>query len=86
MAKKSFGGGLTYSVPKRSDMFGLGMNWSEPSNEKLDAQAAYELFYRAQLSPRLAITPSVQFVDGPALPDAPGAQLWFYGVRARFTF
>jgi len=86
MARKSFGGGLTYSVPKRSDMFGLGMNWSEPSNEELDAQAAYELFYRAQLSPRFAITPSVQFVDGPALPDAPAEQLWFYGLRARFTF
>ena len=86
MARKSFGGGLTYRIPKRSDMIGLGMNWSEPSHEKLDAQTVHELFYRIQLSPRLAITPSVQFVDDPALPGAPDEHLWFSGLRARFTF
>jgi porin len=86
IASRSLGAGLTYTIPGRSDMIGLGMNWSEPSNAKLDDQAAYELFYRAQLSPRLAVTPSVQFVDGPSLPDAPGDELWFCGLRTRYTF
>jgi porin len=67
-------------------MIGLGMNWSEPADESLEAQTVYELFYRVQLSPRLAITPSLQFVDDPALPDAPDDHLWFYGLRGRFTF
>lgn len=86
MSKKSLAGGLTYIVPSRSDMVGLGMSWSEPSNKKLDAQTCYELFYRVQLSPRLAITPSLQYIDDPALPSAQDDHLWFYGLRGRLTF
>jgi porin len=81
---ESFTVGLIYYVAKRTDLFGLAMNWGEPvgSNEN---QVTTEMFYRLQLAQNLAITPSVQLVSDPAAnPDED--EILFTGIRVRFSF
>ena len=64
------------------DVLGFGFNWGRPSDETLRDEYNYELFYRLQLIPHLALTPSVQFIYNPAKnPDAESA--WVFGLRLR---
>jgi len=50
----------------------------------LDDQITMELFYRMQISSRLAITPDLQYLINPALnTDAPSVFLW--GIRGRLA-
>ena len=81
---KSFTAGLIYYITKRTDLFGLAMNWGEPVGSNKD-QVTTEMFYRLQLAQNLAITPSVQLVSDPAAnPDED--EILFAGVRVRFSF
>ena len=77
--------GMIYYFPQRSDLLGLALNWGDPSDDTLDDQLTSELFYRIQLTQNMAITPSIQFIESPALnPDE--NFMMIFGLRMRLTF
>lgn len=80
------GVGFGFKTAHRSarDVLGLGIAWGQPSNETQRDQYTSELFYRVQLIPHLALTPSVQMIYHPAKnPDED--TVWVVGLRARLT-
>ncbi|MGI9240024.1 MAG: carbohydrate porin [Verrucomicrobiales bacterium] len=77
--------GVLRGFENSSDQLGIGANWGDPSDESLLEQTSAETFYRFHLSQNLAITPSVQWINDPAL-NPEGGQYWVFGMRARFTF
>ncbi|WP_171052600.1 carbohydrate porin [Ruegeria sediminis] len=60
--KKPFG--FTY------DRFGLGGWWGDPSNPALRDERGIEMFYNAQVTPYLQVTPDIQVVFDPANSNA----------------
>ena len=67
------------------DVIGLGLSWGQPSADGLDDQFAGEVFYRFQVLPNLALTPSVQLILDPARnPDKDAIAV--FGIRGRFGF
>jgi len=81
--KKSVSAGLGYYT-RQTDLFGIGLNWSDPGNIFNDDQYTAELFYRFTLSPKLAITPSLQLIANPVL--APNQDiLTVFGLRGRIA-
>lgn len=76
--------GLIHRTNKHSDLFGLGVNWGEPSNEALREQTTTEFFYRWQVAQNLAVTPSVQWLIDPAF-NTNEDDIWIVGLRARLT-
>jgi len=67
------------------DRIGIGLTWSRPSNGDLDDQGAVDAFYRVQVTPEIALTPTVQMVIDPVRnPDED--VVWVLGIRSRFAF
>jgi porin len=67
------------------DRLGIGFTWSRPIDDALDDQEAIDLYYRIQLSPRIAVTPTVEFVFNPVRnTDEDNLTIW--GIRTRFAF
>jgi porin len=85
LLNKSVTAGLIRYFEKRSDLFGLGVNWGEPAADSLRDQYTVEMFYRLQLAQNVAITPSVQFLIDPA-GNPTESDTTVFGLRARFTF
>jgi porin len=82
--EESYTAGGMYRIRKRADLIGLGVNYGEPAAPGLDPQTSTELFYRVQLAENLAITPSLQWINDPALnPDEDN--VFVFGLRMRFT-
>ena len=50
----------------------------------LDDQITMEVFYRLQISTRLAVTPDIQFLINPAL-NTEVSSIFLWGVRARLA-
>ena len=51
----------------------------------LDDQGAVDAFYRVQVTPEIALTPTVQMVIDPVRnPDED--VVWVLGIRSRFAF
>jgi hypothetical protein len=73
-----------------SDLLGVGLGWVRPNDEVIPEpfqreQVTAEAFYRFHLTPNLAITPDLQYINNPSLnPDVDS--LWVAGLRARVTF
>jgi porin len=80
----SFGG--IYHFANRSDLAGAAINYGELAAEGLasDSQTTAEFFYRVQLAQNLAITPSIQLLQDPALNDEDDS-ITIYGLRLRLT-
>ena len=77
-----------FQPPAAGDQLGVGLNWGEVNQstfgEGLDDQVTTEVFYRAQITPQFALTPSVEYIHSPALnPENSG--LWVVGIRARMA-
>lgn len=70
---------------QRNDRIGIGMSWSHPADGDLDDQGALDLFYRAEVTPQIAVTPTLQLILNPALNPSQDA-VWVLGVRSRFNF
>ena len=71
--------------PEYSDLLGVGAGWAHPAAPSLRSQYVYEAFYRFQITPQLAITPDLQYIQNPTL--NPGtSSLWIASLRARVTF
>jgi porin len=86
LLEKSITLGYGYYVKRRSDLFGIALNWGEPNESTfapgLDDQYTTEIFYRLQLSENTAITPNLQYVVDPALNPNEDSIL-ILGLRAR---
>lgn len=65
----------------RHDRFGLGVWQGDPTNPDLRRETGVELFYRAQVSPALQITPDIQFLSNPANSSASSEVI--FGLRFR---
>ena len=76
--------GLIHYFSARSDLFGIGINAATQSDDSLREQTTAEFFYRFQLSENLAITPSVQLLDNPAL-NPEEDRVWLFGLRVRLA-
>jgi porin len=68
-----------------NDRIGIGLSWSHPANGDLDDQGAVDTFYHIQVTPQIAVTPSVQVILNPALYPNKDA-VWVLGIRSRFNF
>jgi len=73
----------------KSDVFGLGLNWSRPSEDVfgpgLNDQYTAEVFYRLKVFKTLTIAPDVQLIVNPALnPDHD--VIVVAGARARVNY
>lgn len=69
----------------KQDTIGLAASWGQPSNRSFDDQFTAELYYKMQLTRRLALTPSVQLMVNPSSnPDT--STLAVFGIRARIDF
>ena len=79
--------GFGYQPFPMRGVIGLGFNWGKPNQtsfEGADDQYMTELFWRYQLTKELAITPSIQYINDPALNEDED-NLWVFGLRVRIT-
>ena len=67
------------------DRIGIGLTWSRPSNGSLDDQGALDAFYRVQVTPQIAVTPTLQVVFNPVRNTGKDA-ITILGVRSRLAF
>ncbi len=58
--------GINDTFGFNGEALGVGFAWGEPSDRKLRDQYIWELFYRMQVTPRMRITPDVQFILNPS--------------------
>jgi len=85
LLENSFTVGVGYQPVPMRGVIGLGFNWGKPNQvsfEGADDQYTTELFWRYQLTKEVAVTPSIQYINNPALNEDEDS-LWVYGVRAR---
>jgi len=80
--------GIGYQRVPEGSLLGVGFNWGRPNKTTfqpgLRDQQAVEVFYRIQLSQEFALTPSLQWLNNPAL--APEREsTWVFGLRARLA-
>lgn len=81
----SIGAGLENVGGYENDLIGLSAAFGNPSNSDLDDQYGFEAFFRLQLTPGLALTPTLQFILNPALAPTED-MLILSSIRARLTF
>ena len=70
---------------KANDRLGIGATWSRPIDDSLDDQGVLDLYYRFQVSPRLAITPTAHLIFDP-IRNSDEDQVLVWGIRSRFAF
>ncbi len=51
---------------RERDSLGLGLAWSELYRGGSNQEKAFELYYRAQLSPRMSLQPDIQYIASPS--------------------
>ncbi|MDN2482847.1 carbohydrate porin [Vibrio agarivorans] len=97
MYDASVSAGLGYIPSSRSqDMVGVAINWASPMASTfggldLDDQYTAEAYYRAQVTPWLQVSPSIQVLNHTAV-DIANAKLIedktdvVFGIKARFEF
>ena len=88
LLQRSVSAGVGYQPVPQQGLIGFAANWGQPNETTvasgLPDQYTFELFYRFQLSSRLALTPDIQYLIDPALnPDA--SSIWVFGVRGRLA-
>ena len=67
------------------DRIGIGLTWSRPSDGRLDEQGTLDAFYRVQVTPEIAVTPTLQLIINPAR-NRNENEIWILGIRTRFAF
>ena len=87
LLQKALALGVGYQPKLGGDLMSFGYSWGQ-SNETTfgvaEDQHTFELFYRLQLSERIAITPDIQFVVNPALNNQQNS-IFIYGIRSRIA-
>jgi porin len=88
LLQKSVSVGFLYQPKSAGDQLGVGVNWGEINESTfgkgLDDQVTVEVFYRLQITPQFALTPSLEFIGNPAL-NPENHSLWVFGLRARMA-
>jgi len=67
------------------DRIGVGLTWAEPASSGLDDQKAIDMFYRVQVTPQVAISPTLQVVIDPVR-NPNEDEIFTLGIRTRFAF
>lgn len=68
-----------------ADVVGVGVSWARHTNRALNDQVSTEIFYRIQLAPQFALTPSVQILVDPPLNPANNV-VGIFAIRGRIAF
>ena len=86
--EKSLSTGVGYQQKPNGSVLGFALNWGRPNEEtfnaKLRDQYTFEIFYRGQITSRIALTPDIQFIIQPAI-NADLSSIFLWGIRGRFT-
>ncbi|MFZ9032307.1 MAG: carbohydrate porin [Robiginitalea sp.] len=88
LLQHSLSTGMGYQPLQGSHLTGFAFNWGQVNEttfgEGLDDQFTFELFYRLQLSSKVAITPDLQYMINPAL-NPEQSSIFLYSLRARIV-
>ena len=88
LLQNSISTGFGYQPNQGKSLVAIGFNWGQVNEttfgEGLDDQYTLELFYRIQLSERLAVTPDIQWLINPAL-NQQNSSVFIWGVRGRLA-
>lgn len=88
LLQHSLSTGIGYQPVPGSHLAGFAFNWGQVNEttfvQGLDDQFTLELFYRLQLSSRVAVTPDVQYMINPAL-NPEQSSIFLYSLRARIV-
>jgi len=88
LLQKSVTAGVGYQPVQGGNLLGAAIGWGEPNkttfSEGLRNQYTFEVFYRIQLSTRIAITPDIQFLINPAL-NTDVSSIFLWGLRGRLA-
>ena len=79
--------GFGYQPVPGSHLAAIAFNWGEVNETTFgisDDQYSWEIFYRFQLSTRIAITPDIQFLTNPVL-NPEQSSIFLYSLRARIV-
>ena len=80
--------GVSYQPVPMRGVIGFGFNWGRPNQTSfgdLNDQYTTELFWRYQLTKELAVTPSIQSINNPALNDDED-NLWAFALQNQSGF
>ncbi len=81
--------GFGFKPSNSIGFFGFGFNWAKPNENtfgaELNDQYTFETYYRLQLSQRIQLTPSLQYLVDPAL-NPEDSSILVFGLRARVAF
>jgi porin len=87
LMEQAIAAGIGYQPVPMRGVIGAALHWGKPNEVsfgEVDEQLTTELFWRYQLTKELALTPTLQYIDNPALnPDE--SSLWAFGLRARIA-
>ena len=68
-----------------NDRIGVGFTWSDPADSALDEQSTIDAFYRVQVTPEIAVSPTLQAIFDPVRnPDK--SVIFVLGIRTRLAF
>jgi porin len=70
---------------QRNDRIGIGLTWSRPLDNALDDQGALDLYYRIQVTPQIALSPTLHLVIDPVR-NPNEDEIAVLGLRTRFVF
>ena len=89
LLEASISGGIGYQTEAFDGLLGAAVNWGRPNEDTfgpdLDDQLALELFYRASLGKRSAVTVDLQYIRDPAI-NPSESSIWVLGFRGRVAF
>jgi porin len=87
LLKHMVNGGVAFDniFGQSDDRIGIGFTWSEPANGMLSDQKAIDMFYRIQVTPEIAVSPTLQIIIDPVR-NPNEDTIIVGGVRTRFTF
>ena len=89
LLEASISGGVGYQTVAFDGLLGAAMNWGRPNEDTfgpdLDDQLALEVFYRASLGERFAVTVDLQYIQDPAI-NPVESSIWMFNVRGRVAF
>ena len=89
LLEASISGGMGYQTEAFDGLLGAAVNWGRPNDDTfgpdLDDQLAVEVFYRASLGKRSAVTVDVQYIQDPAI-NPFESSIWMFNLRGRVAF
>ena len=82
-------GGVGYQTEAFDGLLGGAVNWGRPNENTfgpgLDDQLALEVFYRASVGRRGAVTIDLQYINDPAI-NPSESSIWMFNLRGRVAF